>query len=359
MKEFIKLGLAALLAVFIAASPEPASGQTNTTVKYFLTTFSPSVVGGLWIFTGDCPTNMSSMSGNPPIYKCADLRDSSMIEISNRFYVVFNDEQTNSCQIIVSPDMTNWSDYATIFVPKTFSTFWSPKFLTDTNGTIYLTAFVQSVADDNYYMGVGIMSSDLTSLNDFQVMYLSNNPASGATDPNSSAVYLHNGVYYLFTGDGNEYTATNILNNQWIWLTGGRAYGAGKSVAEWNGLFYMSATELGSHAWSVSADLTNWSNLFIPDALTPDLGSIGREGCFFTLTVPAAVPVNTVQLTIAKAGGNIVVSWPNLGSYVLEQSSNLLRQSWTTNSAPMVTANGTNSVNIAAPQGAMFFRLTQ
>ena len=358
MKELIKLGLAALLAVFITMSPEPASGQTNT-VRYFLTTFSPSITGGLWIFAGDSPTNLSSLTGNPPIYKCADLRDSSMIEISNRFYVAFNNEQTNSCQIIVSSDMTNWTNYATIFVPKTFSTFWSPKFLTDSNGMIYLTAFVQSVSDDNYYMGVGIMSSDLTSLGSFQVMYLSNNPASSLTDPNSSDIYLHNGVYYLFTGDGNEYTATNILNNKWTLLTNGLAYGAGKSVAEWNGMFYLAATELGSKDWSMSADLTNWTNLEIPNALTPDLGSIGREGCFFTLTVPAAVPVNTVQLTIAKVSANIVVSWPNLGSYVLEQSSNLLRQSWTTNSAPMVTANGTNSVNIAAPQGAMFFRLTQ
>jgi len=359
MKEFIKLGLAALLAVFITASPEPASGQTNSNVRYFLTSFSPSIVGGFWIFSGDCPTNMSSMSGGPPIWMCSDIRDSSMIQVGNLFYCVFNDEQSNSCQIIVSPDMTNWTDYAVILVPPTFRVFWSPKFVTDTNGTIYLTAFVQNASDYNYYMGVGIMSSDLTSLNDFQVMDLSNNPASGATDPNSSAVYLHNGVYYLFTGDGNEYTATNILNNQWTWLTGGQAYGAGKSVAEWNGIFYMSATELGSHAWSMSADLTNWTNLEIPDALTPDLGSIGREGCFFTLTVAAAVPVNMVQLNIARAGGNIVVSWPNLGSYVLEQSSNLVRQSWTTNSAKMVTANGTNSVNIAAPQGAMFFRLTQ
>jgi hypothetical protein len=228
----------------------------------------------------------------------------------------------------------------------------------DTKGTIYLTAFVLA-SDNNFYMGVGTMSRDLTSLNNFQVMYLSDNPASGLTDPNSSSVYLHNGVYYLFTGDGNEYTATNILNNQWNLLTNGLAYGAGKSVAEWNGMFYLAATELGSKAWSMSADLTNWTNLSLPGALAPDLGSIGREGCFFTLTVPAVVPVNTVQLAIAKISGNIVVSWPNSGNYILEQSTNLLKQSWITNSAPMVTTNGMNSVNITAPKGTMFFRLTQ
>jgi hypothetical protein len=66
-----------------------------------------------------------------------------------------------------------------------------------------------------------------------------------------------------------------------------------------------------------------------------------------------------VQLTIANVGGNIVVSWPNSGSYVLEQSSCLLTQSWATNNAPVVTVNGTDSVTIAKPQGAMFFRLKQ
>jgi hypothetical protein len=277
MKEIVKLGLAALFAAFISTSSESASGQTNNTVRYFLTSFSPSVPGGFFMFAGDCPTNMCSMAGYSPVFQCADFRDSSMIEISNLFYVVFNDEQSNSCQIIVSPDMTNWSDYVTIFVPTTFRAFWSPKFVRDTSGTIYLTAFVQSASDNNYYMGAGIMSSDLTALSNFQVMYLSNNPASSLTDPNSSAVYLHNGVYYLFTGDGNEYTATNILNNQWTWLTDGLAYGAGKSVAEWNGMFYLAATELGSKAWSMSADLTNWVNLSLPGALTPDLGSIGLK----------------------------------------------------------------------------------
>jgi hypothetical protein len=281
-----------------------------------------------------------------------------MIKLNDQYFVVYNDEWSNSAAIIVSPDMTNWSQYATIFLPAGYTDFWSPKFVTDDTGTIYLTAFVLSTGDNCFYMGVGIMSPDLTGLQDFRVLHMSNNPASGSTDPNSSAVYYHGGVYYLFTGDGNEYTSSDILADNWKLLKQGLAYGAGKTVAEWNGLFYLPASELGSINWSISADLTNWVNVCLPNALSPQLGTIGREGCFFTMMVPGA-PADSVNLAIARAGSAVVLSWPAVGQYALLQSPDLSAGSWTTNNAPVVYLNGTNSVTVQTPQTGMFFRLME
>ena len=353
----IRLVLVIILTALAMVSPDRLFGQTGDQgTQFFLTSFSPSVPGGFWIFTGDSPTNLHSLTGDPPVYQCSDFRDSSMLKYGGSYYVVFNDEQSNSCRIIVSTDMTNWNDYAVIFVPASFSAFWSPKFVVDKAGTIYLTAFVQDGTDTNFYMGAGIMSSDLTVLHDFRVWHLSQNVASDQTDPNSSAVYLNNGIYYLFTGDGNEYTSTDILADKWNFLEGGLAYGAGKSIAEWNGVFYLSATELGSIDWDSSTDLTNWTDLYLPEALTPQLGTIGREGCFLTVV---DISAEMVRLTVARTGGNIVVSWPSLGSYTLQQSPDMSPGSWTPTSTPVATVTGTNSVTMAAPPGTLFFRLAQ
>ena len=359
------LGLLTALAVLAGMMPLTTAAQTATTntnnviPRFFLTTFSPSVGGGFWIFAGDCPTNLQSISGNPPVYQAGQsFRDSSMIQLGNQYVVVYNDEQSNSACLIISPDMTNWSFYATIFLPDGYTDFWSPKFVTDDSGTIYLTAFVQNTDDSYFYMGVGIMPPDLTELHDFRVFHMPSNPASWQTDPNSSAIYYHGGVYYLFTGDGNEYTSLDILADNWTLLTQHLAYGAGKSVAEWNGLFYLSATELGSVSWSISADLTNWVNVRLPNALSPQLGTIGREGCFFTMMVPGAA-ASTVRLAIARTSSSTVLSWPAVGRYTLLQSPDLSAGSWTTNTASAIYLNGTNSVTLPTLQTNMFFRLME
>jgi hypothetical protein len=65
------------------------------------------------------------------------------------------------------------------------------------------------------------------------------------------------------------------------------------------------------------------------------------------------------NLTITFVGPNsVVVSWPNTGSYTLQQNSNLTTPvGWTTSGYSMTTANGTNSITITPPTGNLFFRL--
>jgi len=65
------------------------------------------------------------------------------------------------------------------------------------------------------------------------------------------------------------------------------------------------------------------------------------------------------NLTITHAGNNVIVSWPNIGSYTLQQNSNLVASvGWIMSGYFISTANGTNSITITSPTGNLFFRLS-
>jgi hypothetical protein len=74
----------------------------------------------------------------------------------------------------------------------------------------------------------------------------------------------------------------------------------------------------------------------------------------------AAVVVVPPKLTITQAGGSVIVSWPNAGSFItLQQNSNLgVPTGWTKSGYSITTANGTNSISITQPMGNLFFRLS-
>ena len=64
-------------------------------------------------------------------------------------------------------------------------------------------------------------------------------------------------------------------------------------------------------------------------------------------------------LSIAQSGASVVISWPNTGSFTLQQNTDETASgSWTTCSAPVTLAGGTDSVTIALPPtGNLYFRL--
>jgi hypothetical protein len=77
-------------------------------------------------------------------------------------------------------------------------------------------------------------------------------------------------------------------------------------------------------------------------------------------SIIAAVPVPGVpNLIIQSIGpGSVKVSWPNTGSFTLQQNTNIAKGTWTTSGYIMTTANGTNSITITPPVGNLFFRLS-
>ena len=66
------------------------------------------------------------------------------------------------------------------------------------------------------------------------------------------------------------------------------------------------------------------------------------------------------NLTITHSGSSVIVSWPNTGSYTLQQNANLaLASGWTPSGYTITTANGTNRITLTVPTGNLFFRLKQ
>lgn len=77
-------------------------------------------------------------------------------------------------------------------------------------------------------------------------------------------------------------------------------------------------------------------------------------------SIIAVVPVAGVpNLMIQTLGpGTLKVSWPNSGTYTLQQNNNLATGTWTPTGYTITTANGSNSITITPPVGNLFFRLS-
>ena len=87
-------------------------------------------------------------------------------------------------------------------------------------------------------------------------------------------------------------------------------------------------------------------------------GNYSLTGGFWSLIATVATP-GLPNLGISHSGNTVTVFWPDTGSYILLQTSNLAAGNWTTNTATVSTVNGTNSITISPPVGSLFFRLKQ
>jgi hypothetical protein len=88
-------------------------------------------------------------------------------------------------------------------------------------------------------------------------------------------------------------------------------------------------------------------------------GSYSLTGGFWAL-ISVVQTAGLPNLAITFVGPNSVkVSWPDTGTYTLQQNSNLAGGSWITSGYTITTSNGTNSITITPPTGNLFFRLKQ
>jgi hypothetical protein len=96
-----------------------------------------------------------------------------------------------------------------------------------------------------------------------------------------------------------------------------------------------------------------------PDAGGPMTGgSYSLTGGFWALISVVQTPgLPNLTITFVRPD-SVVVSWPDTGSYTLQQNSNLAGGSWTTSGYTITTANGTNSIAVTPPAGNLFFRLS-
>ena len=137
---------------------------------------------------------------------------------------------------------------------------------------------------------------------------------------------------------------------------------------------YTSKTEVGSLAQQYSVDWykisggggTSTGGVYSvsgtigqQDASGPMTGgSYSLTGGFWALISVVQTP-GAPNLIITFAGPNTVkISWPDTGSYTLQQNSNLAGGSWGTSGYTITTLNGTNSITVTPPTGNLFFRLS-
>jgi hypothetical protein len=87
-------------------------------------------------------------------------------------------------------------------------------------------------------------------------------------------------------------------------------------------------------------------------------GNYSLTGGFWAMISVVQTP-GLPNLVITHSGNTVTVSWPNTGSYTLQQNSNLATPAgWTASGYTIATANGTNSITITPPTGNLFFRLS-
>jgi hypothetical protein len=86
-------------------------------------------------------------------------------------------------------------------------------------------------------------------------------------------------------------------------------------------------------------------------------GNYSLAGGFWALISAIQTP-GLPPLVITHSGQNVIVSWPDTGSYTLQQNATLaVPTGWAASGYTITTANGTNSITITLPTGNLFFRL--
>jgi hypothetical protein len=89
-------------------------------------------------------------------------------------------------------------------------------------------------------------------------------------------------------------------------------------------------------------------------------GNYSLTGGFWALisaVQTSGLPLLTITLNSQLS--TVTVSWPDTGTYTLQQNSNLGGGSWTTSGYTITTSNGTNSITVTPPTGNLFFRLSK
>ena len=88
-------------------------------------------------------------------------------------------------------------------------------------------------------------------------------------------------------------------------------------------------------------------------------GSFSVIGGFWSL-ISVVQTAGLPNLTITHNGNTVSVSWPNTGSYTLQQNANLANSAgWATSGYSITTTNGMSSITVTSPTGNLFFRLQQ
>ena len=209
---------------------------------------------------------------------------------------------------------------------------------------------IYSMLNDNgvgnaYFYALGITSSTLFSLS--QVNWVNIDTLSGSDSGTFGDIglsYNNFGIGINYGPDGIAGTADDIT------------YTSGNATTLVNAVYGIGIGDSFNIAGSVQWTVDFWSSL-LPANITGTYSLFGSSSSINT-TIVNAVPGPSI-IVVARVGNSIVVSWPNTGSNILQQTSDLAGGNWTTNLNTITTSNGTNSITLIPQAGSLFFRLKQ
>ncbi len=125
------------------------------------------------------------------------------------------------------------------------------------------------------------------------------------------------------------------------------------------GTNWISTTLGGQVQISGSADGTDTNALFyLPEGIALDDSGDLYVADTYNNSVRFGRIVSGPAMQITMVGGQVVLSWPNTGSYTLQTNGDLSTPSWADYGGTVTTTNGTNSVTVTSPTGNMYFRLS-
>jgi len=124
------------------------------------------------------------------------------------------------------------------------------------------------------------------------------------------------------------------------------------------GTNWSSATIGGQVQITGNTDGTGTNALFYtPEGITLDSTGNLYVADTYNNTVRRGQIVSGPALQITLAGGKVMLSWPNTGSYTLLTNNNLFTSNWVGYGGTVTAKNGTNSAAIAPSEGQLYFRL--
>jgi hypothetical protein len=85
-------------------------------------------------------------------------------------------------------------------------------------------------------------------------------------------------------------------------------------------------------------------------------GNFALTGGFWSIISVVETP-GVPNLSVSLSSGSVVVSWPDTGTYTLQQTSGLAPANWQSSGYSVSTIDGTSSITITSPTGNLFFRL--
>ena len=181
---------------------------------------------------------------------------------------------------------------------------------------------------------------------------------NGSTMQNSGAVYIS-------TNYGVHWSPVNLPSLVWF---------CAACSADGSHLTVGALNDGGNGANAVYSSTNYGTNWFVNDTIQGQTYNLGLNAVissadgtklaglsgyiYVNPELPGSAPTPPNLTATFTQPRNLVVSWPDTGSYTLQQNSNLLTTNWTTSSYTVTSTNGTNSVTINSPAGNLFFRLS-